>query len=656
MHKRLYVVGAVAGVVLLGGAWAGGLIPRVSGASPDVAAVDAASGARAALPGSAPEAKDAATAMALAVKQGVPVEDVSQREATHEVFAQPDGMWLARDWLSPVWVDQAADGSSNPKWALLDTDLAAAQDGRIAPKAVPGGLSFSAGGARSDIATWRVPGSDVTVTLVSPVETLPEPVVEGSRLRYLNIAPGVDLVVDVRPSGFEQFFVVHDRGALDGLRGAVSNVYRVEGGSARAAGDTVEIVDASSVVVATIPQPMVWDATSDRSMVNPVLTPWVRADVTPSDSSHLDEVPDLTPASIEVDASGSEYTVRTIVDPAWAKSGDRVFPLVIDPVLWNPALASDTYVETYHTETYRGAETEMLLGRVPGGVEVYRPYVGVDAGTLKNLNLDLDSAVLVLWNYWSATCTPQWYHAYWTYAPDASTNWNHQPAIRYGDAMWSTETRGHTSGVGSYCSQGWSGMDILPLVKMWQTDTQQYEGLMLTTGDETLTARWKRFYSAESSSPYKPHIDYVYNQRPDTPSGLVYTPPTATTQGVLKAVVSDPDGSSVRAAFTIERRPIGSSAPWETMVDKQEGSLVASGGTSTRSVDLIAGFEYRFTASGYDGRIFSLAATAAVTYVNPATGVFIDLPATNDSQASAMDPLRINAPIVPNATTVEAVR
>jgi hypothetical protein len=38
MHKRLYFVGAVAGVVLLGGAWAAGLIQPDSGASPDVAA------------------------------------------------------------------------------------------------------------------------------------------------------------------------------------------------------------------------------------------------------------------------------------------------------------------------------------------------------------------------------------------------------------------------------------------------------------------------------------------------------------------------------------------------------------------------------------------------------------------------------------------
>ncbi len=103
MHKRLYVVGAVAGVVLLGGAGAAGLIPSDSGKSPNVAAVvDAASAARAALPGSAPEAKDAATAMALAVKQGVPVEDVSQRGEAREVFAQPDGQWLAREWTGPV--------------------------------------------------------------------------------------------------------------------------------------------------------------------------------------------------------------------------------------------------------------------------------------------------------------------------------------------------------------------------------------------------------------------------------------------------------------------------------------------------------------------------------------------------------------------------
>ena len=391
-------------------------------------------------------------------------------------------------------------------------------------------------------------------------------------------------------------------------------------------------------------------------MINPVLTPWVRADVAPADSRFLDQVPDLVPASIEVGASGSEYTVTTILDPTWAHSEDRIFPIVVDPALWNPGMAGDTYVQTASPNSNFGSSAEMLLGRVPGGSTVYRPYMAVDANTLRSLSLDLNSAVLVLWNYWSATCTPQWYHAYWTYTPDGSTTWNNQPAIRSGEAMWSNETKGHTSSTLPYCSQGWSGIDVTPLAKMWQADTQPYEGILLYTGDETLTARWKRFYSAESSSPYKPHIDYVYNQKPNTPSGLVYTPPTATTQGGLRAVVSDPDGGSVRAAFTVERRPIGSSATWETMVAKQEGSLVASGGTSSRSIDLIAGFEYRFTASGYDGRVFSVGATAAVTFVNPATGVFSDLPATNDSQASALGPVRIASLSVPIAATVEAVR
>ena len=203
--------GVVIGFVIAAAASGGDSGGRVS------AAGDEATNARAALPGSAPEAKDATTAMALAVEQGVPVEDVSQREPMHEVFAQPDGMWLARDWLSPVWVDEAAEGSTNPEWALLDTDLLAEQDGQITPTAVPSDLTFSAGGAASFIATWQVPDTDVTVSLVSPVEVLPEPVVEGSRLRYLDIGRDVDLVIDVMPSGFEQFYVIHNQDALNEL-------------------------------------------------------------------------------------------------------------------------------------------------------------------------------------------------------------------------------------------------------------------------------------------------------------------------------------------------------------------------------------------------------------------------------------------------------
>lgn len=114
-----------------------------------------------------------------------------------------------------------------------------------------------------------------------------------------------------------------------------------------------------------------------------------------------------------------------------------------------------------------------------------------------------------------------------------------------------------------------------------------------------------------------------------------YTAATATQRAQLSASVSDPDGGTVRAAFTISRRSVGA-ITWEVMVDKAEGSAVSSGQSSVRSVDFIAGYEYQVTAWGYDGRRFSAASSASITFTVTATAGFGDVPATNDNHAAGL--------------------
>ncbi|MBN2176867.1 MAG: hypothetical protein JW722_04335 [Demequinaceae bacterium] len=43
---------------------------------------------------------------------------------------------------------------------------------------------------------------------------LPKPKLDGGRATYMNVYPGVDLVIDILPEGFESFFVVETKAAL----------------------------------------------------------------------------------------------------------------------------------------------------------------------------------------------------------------------------------------------------------------------------------------------------------------------------------------------------------------------------------------------------------------------------------------------------------
>jgi hypothetical protein len=577
-------------------------------------------------------------AMDLAIATGSPVEVLSQRESAAEIFAHPDGTWERRQWLAPKWVLTEGDGSRESDWRVMDLTLDAGADGSLAPAAYPGELSLlPADGAGDVLVSWAIPGTEVLLDLLAPVSPMPQAIVEGARARYVGIVPGVDLVIDVLPSGYETYFVIHDRESLEAGAASLISHYRVTGGSIKEGATGLEILDLTGAVVGFIPQPFGWDASQDPLTGTPVLAPWAVHGENPAVVLG-DQVAETVPVDWLVDLNGASAAVTLLAPQAWLDDPATAFPVVIDPAPETPYFGWDMDANLHSPNSQNSAAIELRIGSVPGGTNHYVSYLGIDTSYIKTL--DVTSAVLHLWNHWSATCSPVGWYAHWTVAPTSASTYNNYPAWREGPVSSSL-----TFGYNSNCAANWATVDITSFARAWTSDPSSSQGILLEDVDGN-SAQWKRFYSANYQvAYYRPHISIYYNQKPNTPTGLAYAAPTSpSARGELSAVVTDPDGTytQVRAMFTAERRPIGSGDDdWELMFDQSEGSYVDNGGVSTRKLDLIGGYEYRFRAYGNDSRVSSAAPTAWSAIVTvPSVSDFDDFPTTGDS---SMGPLSLVA-------------
>ena len=296
----------------------------------------------------------------MAVSLGEPVEVLSKRAETSRVYALPDGQWLGVLETAPSSVHVSGDGSHPEDWAELDTTLAVAGDGKVRPAVYSNDLWLSPGGT-GPLLHSGIYGSDASVTL--PWEgSLPVPVLDGSRATYGEILPGVDLVVDVAPLGFEQYFVVKSAAALAALDSMHLDM-AVEGASVQASADGgFSLVDAAGETVGQAPTARAWDAAEDVKHAHPVLQPWTaEPSLSPGIVVSLPLLPQSYSDAIEKATRGLEapndhafgMTVHDLdhrsrialdVDDAWLRSSDRTFPIIVDP---STTLGSSSWYDMY---------------------------------------------------------------------------------------------------------------------------------------------------------------------------------------------------------------------------------------------------------------------------------------------------------------------
>ncbi|PUB20197.1 RHS repeat-associated protein [Promicromonospora sp. AC04] len=620
-------------------------------------------------------AADGVSAMLTAKLSGCRIEDLSQRTETSSTFARPDGDWDVTYAMSPVWVRTGGDGTSAEDWAALDADLRSGAEGGFAPVAHPAGIWVS--GAQtagqdgvSVVASLADPTTQATSEVTWPGD-LPAPEVTGPRARYIDVEPGVDMVVDVTGAGIEQYFVLHDIPAdasqVELPVGVQSQDATVVDTSADAeAAGLADLVAAEGeqdeTVVARIGNPLAWDATYDNQLAHPVLADYNPADEAPlwagtiseleaADAAPEAEEPGLleqmgaavaeavgaepepvdlgevaeAPAQVDVAPSGESADITLGLSDDFAQAA-AAGPVVVDPSV-SLALPWDTYVQS-DSSVDKSTETELRLGTFDGGTTKARTFMNVD--TSKIIGKSVRSATLKMWEHHSYSCTPAQWQAWSANPVPGAITWATQPTInnQYGT---STETKGHSAP----CADGWVTMDLTSLARAWTNNTQTERGMALRAASETDSYGWKRFNSTNASTG-KPTITVTLNTAPSLPSSASmtsghfnwYPSSTATdrqlfvkvTKPQISAVVSDPDGDSVRLGLDILE---GSALVW----DSKPGAYVASGGRSvfaptSNTEPLVHGHTYSARARANDGLLISADKalwTFAVDTAKPAT-------------------------------------
>jgi len=262
---------------------------------------------------------------------------------TREVFANPDGTNTMRVSSVPTRF-KSADGA----WHDVDLSLTTAPSGDLVATSSPVGVTLPTDPSRG-LARWPVGGGELVFSTDVPVG--PGAIATDARRASgepLHTAEWVGAVgapsarVALTVDGFDQQIVFADASRSSySLRVAMPSGY-----SARQIATGVEIADRSGTVMARIDNGSAYDASGARV-----------------------ELGVSSPVSVDlakVTAGVADLTVS--VDSAWLGAPDRVFPVVVDPMVHletasgGGGQAYDTWTDYFQPSTPHGSDTALKVG------------------------------------------------------------------------------------------------------------------------------------------------------------------------------------------------------------------------------------------------------------------------------------------------------
>src|SRR6266542_4323382 len=241
------------------------------------------------------ESVEAALQQATETGSPIPVPSLFTESAT--VMANPDGTLTAQISSSPF---QVPDTTTETGWAPIDTTLLRTADG-VVPVRTAADMTFPDGGV--DQAAILGDGSrTVSIGWDGP---LPEPLLEGNRATYEEVAPGVDLVLDAQPIGFEMNLVIQ-QAPTSPL--SFDLPFEANGLTAEQDRTSVALTDVGGEAVALVAPPAMWDTPEGPNDVPDEVAP---VGMTLSD---------------EVDG---DATLRLTPDPEYFSDPDVTYPVTI---------------------------------------------------------------------------------------------------------------------------------------------------------------------------------------------------------------------------------------------------------------------------------------------------------------------------------------
>ncbi|GAA5207667.1 DNRLRE domain-containing protein [Streptomyces thinghirensis] len=542
-----------------------------------------------------------AWAITQAKRTGKKVVVTDETTATTYTVANPDGTLTTELTTGPerVWRDG--------KWHKVDVTLTAGTDGVVRAKNHPEGLRLAGktGKAPASLSAAQKAAPKDLVTLGSGEQAvtlqwkggLPKPELDGTTARYSDAVPGADVIVEATRTGFEQYVEIARKPSADGY--SYTLPVKAKGLTAKANEDgSVSFTDAKTGVVrATMPAPVMWDASVDQRSGKHENRARVGMKVVNKGQGVVDLV--VTP-----DAD-------FLADPA------TQYPVTVDPSTSALGNLFDTYVQRGETVDWSG-DTELDLGN-PGsknGDGTYRTARSfITWNTAPIADALVSKATLSLWNFHSGNtdCTAQPWEVWTANNASTSSRWTNQPVM---DAKYatSTATRGNP---GCTATDGWITADVTTLAQYWAGKQWGHAGMGLRASSESYTHEWKRVNSANNAAN-QPKLTVTYNYRPSDGTNRQAGAPFKSYAGVwavntttptLRDTFTDQDGDQVNGTFQVY--DAATNTPITTPLG--EGLLLSPYGDQGKPVSVTVpagqlkdGRTYKFRTNAYDGAHYNL--------------------------------------------------
>ncbi|WP_333563797.1 LamG-like jellyroll fold domain-containing protein [Nocardiopsis endophytica] len=342
-----------------------------------------------------------------AASSGERVEIEAFTDETTQVFAEPDGSFTMESSPVPQRV-RTGDG-----WSPVDTDLVAAGDGTVRPKASAAEVAFSGGGDGAPMARVGIGSNAVELDWPEP---LPEPELAGAQATYPEVLPGVDLVLTASVDGFNQVLAVKTREAAEqDALAQVEMALATQGVTMRedAAGNLSAVGDNGGEQVFTAPAPEMWDSSGSEEMSAEEQA------VAPKAGARVEQVE----ADVEVDR------LRLRPDADMLADEDTEFPVYIDPSV-SVARHSWAYVNKRFPTTsyYNSSDSDTGVGYEPQYGNTKRAFwrFKVYERTKKSGTV-IDSATMRFEVSHGFACTDATFELWRTRYLKSSTTWNNQP-------------------------------------------------------------------------------------------------------------------------------------------------------------------------------------------------------------------------------------
>ncbi|MBC6460372.1 LamG-like jellyroll fold domain-containing protein [Actinomadura sp. HBU206391] len=460
-------------------------------------------------------------ASAAARKSGKPVEVLSFRGESREVFAQPAGGFVATEHQRPVRTVK------NGKWVNADATLQKAPDGAIVPVASPLKVRLSGGNDAEMLSMTR--GSR-RMGLSWP-GTLPVPVLEGDTAVYTAVmGPDVDLRVRAEVDRVSFVLVVKTPEAardprLATLRFALSapglEVSADERGHQRA----IDAVTGAEVFSA--PPPKMWDSSAADTTESASSTEPRARNLSPSQLTKLAAAPQDTSqlARVDVDVANGAMTLKP--DQEMLTAPETTFPVFVDPSYDTPGESARLMVSSggWEAPNFTGDEG---MGRCPislpnGARDCKTSHVKrlfYRMPTSKFVGKEIISAEFQVEETYAPSCSGRSVRIYRTTAFGSTSTWN-STSDNWAEHITSRDV---AKGWSSDCPDGDVIFNVVGAVR----DAARYGWSATSFGlrayDEDDQYAWKRF----SANAY---LRVHYNAPPPQPK--------------TSQLVSDPGGECV---------------------------------------------------------------------------------------------------------------